>query len=339
VTAQLAHAGLERDTGARRRPVEDERDGPSLQRSRCEPVGLQLERAVQECAQLLGRKLVAGEEVTRHQRIVVRAATWNLFHGRDFPPDPRLLTLRSRLLRVTETNATHAQVNRPLLEEFAVVLGRLPWDVGLLQETPPGWLRPLCGATAANGASALTSRNWGHALRALAARLNPDLVASGEGGSNQLLARRPWRIERVERVTIARRPERRRMVLARLRNAGGAEIAVANLHASTGDRADEVLPAAARAVDWSAGVPLLFGGDLNVRPQRRREAFAELEARFGLAPATGAHAIDHLLVRGLAVVDEPRQLRPEEREVEDRATGLALQLSDHSPVVATFEVE
>ena len=250
-----------------------------------------------------------------------------------------MLTLRSRVLRVTETNATHAQVNRPLFHEFAAVVARLPWDVALLQEAPPGWLRPLCRASDASGASALTSRNWGHALRALAARLNPDLVASAEGGSNQLLVRPPWRIEAVDRVTIARRPERRRMLLARLTHAGGAEIAVANLHASTGDRADEVLSAAARAVDWSGGAPLLFGGDLNVRPRRRPEAFAELESRFGLAPPTAADAIDHLLVRGLAVVDPPRRLRPAEREVEDRATGRALQLSDHSPVVATFEVE
>ena len=240
---------------------------------------------------------------------------------------------------MTETNATHAQVNRPLLAEFSDVVGRLPWDVLLLQEAPPGWLRPLGRATAADGASVLTSRNWGHTLRALAARLNPDLVRSAEGGSNQLLVRSGWRIGRVERVTIARRPERRRMLLARLRHASGVEIAVANLHASTGDRAGEVLAAAARAADWSAGAPLLFGGDLNVRPRRRADAFAELEARFGLAPATDAGAIDHLLVRGLTVVDPPRRLGPEQREVEDRATGRALQLSDHSPVVATFEVE
>ncbi len=47
------------------------------------------------------------------------AIGWNLFHGRDFPPDPALFTWRSRLLRVTERNATHAQVNRDLLDEFA----------------------------------------------------------------------------------------------------------------------------------------------------------------------------------------------------------------------------
>ncbi|MFL5780140.1 MAG: endonuclease/exonuclease/phosphatase family protein [Thermoleophilaceae bacterium] len=278
--------------------------------------------------------------MTRHPRIVVRAATWNLFHGRDFPPDPALLTWRSRLLRATETNATHTHVNRSLVDEFSAVVAGLPWDIALLQEAPPGWLRGLSRASAASGASALTSRNWGHALRALAARVNPNLMASGEGGSNQLLVRPPWRIAAIERLTIARRPERRRMLLARLRHPQAAvEIAVANLHASTGDRAEEVLAAAERAVEWSAGLPLLFGGDLNLRPARARNAFDLLESRFGLAPATGATSIDHLLVRGLHVVDAPRPLPPAEREVRDRRSGLALQLSDHSPVVATFEVE
>ena len=33
----------------------------------------------------------------------LRVLSWNLFHGRDFPPDPALRTLRSRLLRTTGT--------------------------------------------------------------------------------------------------------------------------------------------------------------------------------------------------------------------------------------------
>jgi endonuclease/exonuclease/phosphatase family metal-dependent hydrolase len=251
-----------------------------------------------------------------------------------------LLTWRSRLLRATETNATHAHVNRSLLDEFSAVVAGLPSDVAFLQEVPPGWLRRLCRASGASGASALTSRNFPHFARAWLASVNPGLMASGEGGSNQLLVRPPWRLAAVERLTIARRPERRRMLLARLRHEGtAAEIAVANLHASTGDRVEEVLAAAERAVAWSGGLPLLFGGDLNLRPARAGDAFDRLERRLGLAPATGATAIDHLLVRGLAVVDPPRRLPAGEREVRDRRTGLALQLSDHSPVVATFEVE
>ena len=52
----------------------------------------------------------------------MRVLSWNLYHGRDFPPDPALFTWRSRLLKMTERNATHVQVNRPLLGEFASVL-------------------------------------------------------------------------------------------------------------------------------------------------------------------------------------------------------------------------
>ena len=74
---------------------------------------------------------------------IVRTATWNLFHGRDHPPDPALFTRRSRLLRRTERNATHVQVNRPLREEFVSTLDAAEWDVALLQEAPPRWLPAL----------------------------------------------------------------------------------------------------------------------------------------------------------------------------------------------------
>ena len=91
--------------------------------------------------------------------ILLRVVSWNLYHGRDFPPDPTLLTWRSRLLRRTERNATHAQVNRSLCAEFAALLARRDWDVALLQEAPPRWLPALAGAARASGALALTSRN------------------------------------------------------------------------------------------------------------------------------------------------------------------------------------
>ena len=301
------------------------------------PVGLELERTIEDAIQLIARKLLAGEEVTRHPRIVVRVVTWNLFHGRDDPPDPSLRTWRSRLLRITERSATHEQVNRPLRDEFAARLAALAWDVALLQEVPPGWLRPLAGAARASGASALTARNFLHIVRAALARLNPDLVASGEGGSNQVLARPSWRISRVARRTTAPRPERRRMLLVRLREPGGAELVVANVHLSTRDPTDEALAAAQYAVAWSDGAPLVFGGDLNLRPDRAPAAFAELGARHGLSGATAPGAIDHLLVRGLVPLHEAEAFAPSAREVPG-SDGLAIRLSDHSPVAATFEV-
>ncbi len=286
------------------------------------------------------------------------AICWNLFHGRDFPPDPALFTWRSRLLRATERNATHAQVNRDLLDEFAAVLSGAEWDVALLQECPPRFAEPLARACGAEAHRVLTSRNSLGTLRAAAARLNPDLIASGEGGSNLTLIRTsPLRcsfalnnwakeqrsgslgslggiVERRNLVIHEGRPERRAMAFTR--TASG--LCVANLHA-TNDRpemaAEDVLLAARTATAWADGSPLLFGGDLNLRPVETPAVFAELRDRFGLVtPTTAPGAIDHLLARGLEAVEAPAPWPPERREV--RQGDRAVRLSDHAPVVARF---
>ena len=120
---------------------------------------------------------------------MVLVLTWNLFHGRDFPPDPALFTWRSRLLAIEERNETHVQVNRELVAEFAQLLAAAEWDVALLQECPPRFAAPLAEACGAEAHRALTSRNSLSPLRTLIARRNPDLIASGEGGSNLTLSR------------------------------------------------------------------------------------------------------------------------------------------------------
>src|SRR5665811_42749 len=139
--------------------------------------------------------------------------SWNLFHGRDFPPDRDLFTWRSRLLRRTERGATHVQVNRELLPEFT---------------------RLLAAACDAEPHGVLTSRNSLGALRARAARLNHDLIASAEGGSNLTLVRKAFRcafrthevrkahrngeaiVERREATIHAGRTERRAMAFTRI---------------------------------------------------------------------------------------------------------------------------
>ena len=132
------------------------------------------------------------------------------------------------------------------------------------------------------------------------------------------------------------------MVWARLRLAGGETVCVANLHASAGlpqKATGELVAAAATAVRWSAGDPLVFGGDTNLRPARDPLPFAELRDRFGLlGDPTGPHAIDHVFARGLEIAERARRLAPEERELPER-DGLRLRLSDHAPVTARFEVE
>jgi endonuclease/exonuclease/phosphatase family metal-dependent hydrolase len=282
------------------------------------------------------------------------AVGWNLFHGRDFPPDPALFTWRSRLLRIEERGETHVQVNRDLAAEFAAVLSGTKWDVALLQECPPRFAAPLARACTAEAHRVLTSRNSLGALRAAAARLNPDLIASGEGGSNLTLVRNSFRcasppydgekahrngviVERRELAIHEGQPERRAMAFTRIAIGGGAYLCVANLHA-TNDRPElataDVLRAAEAAVVWAGNSPLLFGGDLNLRPGEDPGLFDELERRFDLTGTTGPGAIDHLLSRGLNVVAGPAPWPAENREL--HTEGRALRLSDHAPVQASF---
>jgi len=265
------------------------------------------------------------------------ALSWNLFHGRDFPPDPGLRTWRSRLLRLEERNATHVQVNRDLTAEFAGILAGAEWDVAMLQECPPRFAEPLARACRAEWHRTLTSRNGFGALRGLLARQNPDLIASGEGGSNLILVRVPGKLggvaERREMAIHEGEPERRAMGF--VRTASG--VCVVNLHA-TNDwpqlAAADVEKAARAALEWAAGAPLIFGGDLNLRPGKNPRVFERLREEFGLAPPTAPDAIDHILCRGLEVVEPPTRWPPEQRELPFE--GRALRLSDHAPVQARF---
>jgi endonuclease/exonuclease/phosphatase family metal-dependent hydrolase len=265
------------------------------------------------------------------------AIAWNLFHGRDFPPDPGLRSWRSRLLRIDERNETHVQVNRDLTTEFATLLAGTAWDVALLQESPPRFAEPLARACSAEWQRALTSRNSLGPLRGLLARQNPDLMASGEGGSNLTLVRVPGRLggiaERRELAIHDGPPERRSMALTR--TASG--VCVANLHATNDEpnlAIEDVLRAARAATEFAGTAPLVFGGDLNLRPAEQPAVFERLREDFGLAAPTAPRAIDHLLTRGLEVIEAPAQWPPERRELP--LEGRALRLSDHAPVQARF---
>jgi endonuclease/exonuclease/phosphatase family metal-dependent hydrolase len=266
----------------------------------------------------------------------IRALTWNLFHGRDFPPDPALRKRSSRLLGISTRNETHIQVNRDLAMEFTTVLRCAEWDVALLQECPPRWCGSLAAACGAEAHRVLTSRNSFPALRGLVARHLPDLIGANEGGSNLTLVRpAAGPIAERRKLTLRTgRPERRTMAFTRL--AGG--ICVANLHASTADAlaVPELEAAAQTAVDWAGDDPLIFGGDLNVRP-RHADVYERLASRHDLRGPTAPGAIDHLLARGLEVLEPPRAWADEEREVSE--DGLRLRLSDHAPVEARFGLQ
>lgn len=265
----------------------------------------------------------------------LRAITWNIFHGRDSPPNPALFSWRSKLLGTTEQDDTHVQVNRDLFEEFSGWLAAAEWDVALLQECPSRWSRTLAPACDAVAHISPTSRNWLGGLRQPLARERPDLLGSWEGGSNQILVRSTFGggIREGRDLVLRRRPERRTMAFVRLDQG----LCAVTLHASQIPRLaeDELRRAAESAVSWAGDAPLVFGGDFNLRPARTA-IFEELEQRFELRAPTAPTAIDHLLVRDLEIVEVPRALPPELREV--ALDGRALRLSDHAPVTGRFQI-
>ena len=277
----------------------------------------------------------------------MRVISWNLFHGRDHPPDPALSSWRSRLLRITERSDRDAQVNRDLYRQFAALIDAAPWDVALLQECPPRWAERLGTDCAAHTHRVLTARNPPliAPLQALAAGFNPDLIASWEGGSNLTLVRardaRTSAIVEREELTLTRRPETRRMVLSRL----STGVCIANLHASEARQSAEreIEAAAAAAVEFADGDPLLLGGDFNLRPASSPATFAALQSEHGLEGPTAAETIDHLLGRGMDRT-EPSTPWPLSRRQTDDPTaaragdGPPITLSDHSPVESAFEI-
>jgi endonuclease/exonuclease/phosphatase family metal-dependent hydrolase len=262
--------------------------------------------------------------------------TWNLFHGRDWPPE-RALQVRAHkgnCRRGPRRGEHYEQVNWDLFDEFASLISGVDWDVALLQECPPRWKRPLAKACNAESHRALSARNWLLPITSLIARWRPDLLGAWEGGSNTTLVR-PVAGGIVERgrVILTRRPELRVMALTRL----DSGLSVANVHVSTkpSSAERELLDAAGAALEFAGSGPLIFGGDFNVRPMAS-EVFDQLEGRFGLGPPTAPDRLSHLLVRDLEVVDHPAAWPPEARDRVDPATGLKIRLSDHNPVIGKF---
>ena len=123
------------------------------------------------------------------------------------------------------------------------------------------------------------------------------------------------------------------MALTRL----ASGLCVANLHASGGRvRAEpDVRRAAESALAFAGDAPLLFGGDLNLRPSQT-DVLDQLARHHQLTGATSADSIDHLLARGLEPIEAAREWPAAAREV--REEGLAIRLSDHAPVEATFRL-
>jgi endonuclease/exonuclease/phosphatase family metal-dependent hydrolase len=214
----------------------------------------------------------------------MRVLTWNLFHGRSVPDSPR-----------------------ELLAEFAARLASWEWDVALLQEVPPWWPQRLAEASAASARMALTSRNWFLPITRWAAMRRPDLVKSWGGGCNAILVRGERVLEHGV-LTLRRWPERRVVHGVRLERGWWVCNVHAQAHSEARAQAD-VARAAAAAVEWSAGAPVVLGGDLNTRHPGAQ----------GFEIVAG-HDVDHVLVRLAHPAAPGRTL--------DRG-----RLSDHAPVL------
>jgi endonuclease/exonuclease/phosphatase (EEP) superfamily protein YafD len=262
--------------------------------------------------------------------------TWNVFHGRDWPPEKELQVRahKGNFRRGPRLGAEYEQVNWDLIGLFSEFVREIDWDVALFQEFPPSWKRAMAAACGAEAHRAFSGRNWLQPLTSLIGRWRPDLLGAWEGGSNTTLVRPgAGPIAERRRIVLTRRPEIRVMALTRLESG----LCIGNLHVSTSPPAAEreLLDAAGRAIAFAGSGPVILGGDFNVRP-KASAVFGQLEDRFGLAPATAPDRLSHLLARGLEVSEHPTALPPEARDVPDPETGLKIRLSDHNPVIAKF---
>ena len=262
--------------------------------------------------------------------------TWNVFHGRDWPPEPALQVRahKGNFRRGPRLGERYEQANWDLFELFAGLIGGIEWDVAFFQEFPPSWKGRIASACGAEAHRALSGRNWLQPLSSLIGRWRPDLLGAWEGGSNTTLVRPgAGPIADRQRVVLTRKPETRVMALTRMESG----LCLANLHVSTRPPSAELelLAGAERATAFAGSSPLIFGGDFNVRP-KASAVFDQLEDRYGLAPRTAPDRLSHLLVRDLEVIEHPAALPPESRDVPDPETGLLIRLSDHNPVLAKF---
>ena len=276
--------------------------------------------------------------------------SWNVFHGRDAPPDPALDRKAWWMSATPLDNGTYLQVNQSLEKDFVEKIASASWSVCLLQEVPPAWVPRLARRCGAEVFRVLTSRNQLACITRRISAWRPDLLGAWEGGSNAILVRSPWRIVPDSKQTLLLSSiterglsERRRMMFARVRSSNGQqEICVANLHATAKGPVHaeyEVVRAAKAAVEWSRGAPLVFGGDFNLRPVSSK-VFEQLERDLRLAGSTEPKSIDHVLTRGLEVVHRTTRWPDARREVEISWKGgrRRIWLSDHPPIETTVEI-
>jgi endonuclease/exonuclease/phosphatase family metal-dependent hydrolase len=264
----------------------------------------------------------------------VLVRSWNLFHGNTLPPGRR---------RYVE------QMVRRICEDDPLLV--------CLQEVPPFALpnlerwggRPAVGDVAMRPripgplGVKLTDLHSGFIRSGVEGQANGMLLAHGiEVLQHEVLVLNPrsFRRRQAERLGLGWRArlawalERRICQALRLRLADGRIVLAANLHATSyPDKRipDAELLRAATFVDGLArpGEPVILGGDFNVTTVSSPTLRALSSPEWGFSQA--GPGLDHVLVRGLDVVEDERHW-PDER----RRQGARL-LSDHAPVEVVLE--
>jgi endonuclease/exonuclease/phosphatase family metal-dependent hydrolase len=265
--------------------------------------------------------------------------TWNLFHGNAVPRERRAYL--DEMIRVVTAD-------RPALVCLQEVppwaLDRLA-DWSGMQAFGDVAQRPTIGpfpSTAGLG-GALTSINHGLFRSFLAGQANAILLARtlrAEERRSCVLNPRAFRRVQARRLMLqplarlAWARERRICQTLRVMLPDGRTAIVANLHA-TNFRPDTRLADAEllRAASFADGLarrdePVLLCGDFNMRSDRSRTLHVLASPEWGFSPV--GRGVDHILVRGLRMIEGPTHW-PEQRRM--HAGRL---LSDHRPVEASI---
>jgi endonuclease/exonuclease/phosphatase family metal-dependent hydrolase len=257
----------------------------------------------------------------------IRIRSWNIAHGRDVPPD-----------------RAHTHVHRKLLHEMAALMIEGRPDLVLLQEVPV-WAGSLLREATGMGVT-LAPAYGAHvpflhvplplAFGAAVGKALPDLVRTQvEGQANAVLYGAELLLVSARRVQINQqrrlRGEPRIAQLVRVRHRrAGRELAVANVHADSGDNQQQLERAGYVLERFARGAPMLLGGDLNAGS--RSPGLRALAGRGWLEDGDDpGHGIDHLLVRGLEVAS-PAVAWPAERRDLSLDGGPPVRLSDHDPI-------
>ena len=271
--------------------------------------------------------------------LAMRVLSWNLYHGRDFPPDPALFTL-ARPAAAEDRAKRDPRPGQPAAPRRVrgrarrARVGRRPPPGGAAALVP----RRCARAPARTARSCRTSRNWCPPLQRRLADWNPDLLASFDGGSNQMLVRAPGTGAR------AAPPDARPPARAAAHALGAARASRGQACARRTCTPPRACPSVPRP-RWCGRPSTRSPGRTATRSSSAATSTCARRATRSPSRSSASacssprrpprDAIDHLLVRGLEVVERPRRLAPERRELTE-PDGLRIRLSDHAPVSGAF---